>query len=471
MVNFSPSTLLAQKSKLSKLRASLFPEQRAAIDDPTTKKLYWTTGRAGKTRTILSDFFLDGMTHSHCRYIYVALTGESANEIAWPEAKEINRTFGLGCEFIDSKNRINMPTGSWIKIYGADKPGWMTRLYGQKFRRTAIDEGAFFKVDLRSFVIDILEPRAIDLDGQIILASIPGFLPVGLFHDIIKGFGPRRNMAGVRSLSEPGWSCHSWTTGDNPYMASKFLAKRDELEQENPDIINDPRHRRNYYGESVVERGQRVYNFDEEKNGIDGPREFRTGDHYVLGLDFGWDDATAFSLNVWRDDEPEFIEVESYKEEGMMLDKAAAYVRGYMALVEKYGDIEIVGDPAHKQLFEEFRRRYDLPVMPAEKPNKYDWIELWNSDAFRSLIKIANYQDSPHKEEMDGLTWKVFPTGKKIEQPGSPNDCCDAHLVAYRHAYHYRYEEPEQEIPPEVREEQEMFELAQKGGQSNEWWE
>jgi len=155
----------------------------------------------------------------------------------------------------------------------------------------------------------------------------------------------------------------------------------------------------------------------------------------------------------------------------MMLDKAAAYVRGYMALVEKYGDIEIVGDPAHKQLFEEFRRRYDLPIMPAEKPNKYDWIELWNSDAFRSLIKIANYQDSPHKEEMDGLTWKVFPTGKKIEQPGSPNDCCDAHLVAYRHAYHYRYEEPEQEIPPEVREEQEMFELAQKGGQNHEWWE
>lgn len=449
---------------------ALFPEQRAAVDDPNGLKLIWTTARAGKTMTVLFDFLSDGIRNPGNRYIYIALTSNSATEIAWPEAKGINERFHLGCHFVDSQAKIVMPGGSWIRLYGADRPGWMDRLYGQKFRRAAFDEAAFFHVDLETFIQDVLRPRAIDLGGQIYLMSIPGYLPRGLFHEVIKGFPARINMRGAPSPTKPGWTVHSWTTEDNPHMAALFVAERDKQIAENPAIVDDPRFRRNYKGETILERGQRVYNFNLERNSVE-KRPYRPGDHYVLGIDFGWDDYTAFSLNVWRDDEPHFVELESYCEKEMMLDKAASFVRAYIALCEKHGTVDIVGDPAHKQLFEEFRRRYDLPIMPAEKPMKLDWIEIWNNDAALGRIKILNPDKSPHVEEMVGLSWKKTLIGDKIEQPGARNDCCDAHLTAYRHAYHYRFEAPAPAIPQEELDEKKMLALIEKQEKADAWWE
>jgi len=469
---YVPADLVSEWTRRADLTDSLFPEQLAAIRDPSTLKCIWTTARAGKTRTVLTDFFDDGLRHPGNRYNFIALTSNSAAEIAWPEAKEIDRDHHLGCTFTESRLRITMPGGSWIRIYGADRPGWMDRLYGQKFRRTAFDEAAFFHVDLESFIVDVLRPRAIDLGGQIYLSSIPGYIPRGLFHEVIKGFPERVNMSSVPSPTKPGWSVHSWTTEDNPWMRAKFIADRDQQIAENPDIVDDPRFRRNYLGETIIERGQRVYGFDPDKNGL-AEWEHHAGDRYVLGLDFGWDDQTAFSLCVWREDSPHFVEIESYSEKEMLLDKAASFVRGYVALCEPHGTIDIVGDPAHKQLFEEFRRRYDLPIMPAEKTDKYAWIELVNNDLALNKIKICVPEKSPHVEEMQGLTWKVLSTGRRIEQPGAPNDVCDAFLVAYRHAYHYRYEAPVPELPKEQLEEQRMLALVEARAESSNdaWWE
>jgi hypothetical protein len=124
-------------------------------------------------------------------------------------------------------------------------------------------------------------------------------------------------------------------------------------------------------------------------------------------------------------------------------------VRGYL---EAYPGLDVVGDPQWKAYFEEFRRRHDLPIMPAEKAAKLDWIEVIGADYETGRILIVDPSSSPHAEEMGTLTWKTMRTGRKIEMPGKANDCCDAFLYAYRHCYHYRFEIVEPEPEPGSRE-------------------
>lgn len=456
LVLMAPSVLASARRRAGMLDY-LFEAQRQAVEDPAPKKLLWCTGRAGKTTAYLTDCLADGLRHELHRYIYVAKTLESAMEIAWPVAKELQRDCGLDLEFSESRNRITInSTGSWLKIYGADRPGWMDKLYGQKWRRLGIDEAGFYSIDIRAFVEDIVEMRGIDQGGQLYLMSIPGRLPTGYFHEIIKGFDRFERRAGVPSPTEPDWSVHSWSWKDNPAVKDKIATYVENKIKQNPKWATSADYLRNYKGETVLERGERVYSYSERQQtyrgdriGEDGTWEVRPDDHYVLGLDFGWDDHWAFSLVCYSDSMPELVEVESHSEGELMMDKAAAIVRGYIAA---YPDLDIVGDPAWKAYFEEFRRRFDLPIMPAEKAGKWDWIEVVNADLDQGRIKIVDTSTSPHVVEMTTLTWKTMRTGRKVEMPGKKNDCCDAFLYAFRHSYHYRYEDVGAEPDPGTKE-------------------
>ncbi len=442
----------------AKRRASpidqLFAEERRAVDDPARRKALWTTGRAGKSTTVLTAFVDDGLRRPYSVYFYFCLTMPHVEEIAWPTLRRLDRDFGLGCRFQEDKLRVILPGGSWIRLFGFDRPLALDRFYGIKLRGAAIDEAAFANIDLEEFCEDTLGPRLIDDQGTLWLMSIPGRVPRGLFDEIIRGFPKRVNMSGVRSPSRPDWSVHSWTALENPTIAPLVQAEVNQKLKDNPDVASRAWFRRNYLGERVQERGSLVYQYDREKNtywrlGPDGrvsAWDRREDDRYVLGLDFGWDDATSFSLNAWREDSPLFVELESYAQPEMMMAAIAARVRLYQDWVAP-GPLAIVGDPARKNYFEELRRRYQLPIMVAEKSSKADWIEVKNNDLAAGLVQLVDPDSSPHVREMQTLTWKVMPDGRRLEQPGANNNCCDAHLMAYRHAYHYLHKD----APPDPR--------------------
>jgi len=444
---------IAQK-RLRLLR-SLFPNQLAVLNDPAKKKCIWTTRRAGKTTTVLADFIDDGLAIPGSKYAFVAITIQSAEKIAWDLLKKMDKAYGLDIIFKDAKLKAILPEGSYIQLYGADKPGWANRIYGQSLRKAAIDEAAFYRINIKPLIDDYLEPCVLDQDGEIYVMSIPGHIPRGLFWDITKSWSWQETFAARPSPTMPGWSCHRWTTLDNPAARDLFLKKIAQLKAENLDIESDPSFIRNYLGGWVTELGERVYHFDAQRNGI-AKYEKLPGDQHVLGVDFGWDDATAFSLNAWGPARPEFIEIESFRQTGMFLDDIASYVNHYR---DAFPNLLLVGDPAHKQLFEEFRRRFKLPMVEGEKPNKYDWIATINTDYRAKKIQVVDPENSPHAQEMRDLIWKVRFDGRRVEQPGLPNDCCDAHLLAFRLAYHYRYE-PEYK-PPE-RGSKEFFEAEEQ---------
>lgn len=418
------SLLIAELKKRGGLRKSLFPEQRKAVEDASKRKAYCCTRRAGKTTAIIvGDFVLDALNHPNAQYAFIALTRPSAEGIAWPIIQQINREYRLGAHLRSAKLQATFPNGSSISLYGADRPGWMQRMYGYKLRGVAIDEAAFYQIDLGEFIDDILEAAISDLGGFIVLASTPGYVPRGLFYE-------------VTEKSLPGWSVHRWTALDNPYMEKQFRAKIKELRDANPQVDTTPSFRRNFLGEWATERSERVYVVDPKRNVIPSYKRKPT-DRYVLGIDLGWHDATAFAVMCYGDHMQEVVCIEAHTEKEMLLDKVASYVRMYM---DQYEGIVVFGDPSKRQAFEELRRRYGLPIRAADRTDKRSYIELINADLRNGVYKIVG-QDNPLIKEMTDLVWKTRPNRERIEHPAQPNDVCDAALYAYRYTYQFRYEE------------------------------
>lgn len=407
---------------------SLFDAQRKAKFDTARKKAYLTSRRAGKTTCVLTDFVEQGIAKPGTHYAFICLTQPSAEGIAWPILQEINKRFGLGCSFQEAKLRMRMPTGSSIKLYGADRARWSSRLLGHKLAGCAIDEAAFYSIKMHDLIDEVIDPTLNDLQGQLIMMSTPGIIPNGLFYE-------------VTAKDLPGWSVHKWSALDNPHMLRQTLAKITQLKKDNPEVESTPSFRRNYLGEWVTEYGDRVYRFQWTTDANKwGTYSKQPGDRYLCGLDIGWYDSTAFSVIAWNDNSSDVYEVESYREKEMALDKIASYLKMYC---DSYKGLTIVGDPSHRQAFEELRRRYQLPIIEAHKEGKFDWIELINCDLDAGHIKICNIESSQHIEEMADLVWAKKADGSLIEANGLENGICDAFLYAYHEAYHYSHQRPE----------------------------
>ena len=403
----------------------LFEQQRAAVQDTARNKAYETTRRAGKTFAVLSDFIDHGSKHPHHEMAYIALTRPSAEQIAWPILKQLNRKHHLDAVFQEAKLRVRFPNESQITLYGADRPGWMTRLYGQKLAKVAIDESSFFTTDLNALVDDILKPCLSDLRGQIIMCSIPGYVQRGMFWDVVSG-------------KRSGWSVHRWTAFDNPHMKEEFEADIAEQKAANPEIESTNSFKRNYRGHWCADSVDMVYIYQPERDNIEVYKT-QAGDRFVLGIDLGWHDKTAFSVICYSPDRKEVIELESFAKPEMLLDEVARYIQMYQ---DTYPGIALVGDPSRRQAFEELRKRYNLPIIPAERIDKETWIELVNSDLAQGRARFVAPQCEEHLKEMQLLTWRFRPTGKRIEDPTVNNDASDAYLMAYRWSYHYRGEVP-----------------------------
>lgn len=405
---------------------SLFPEQRAVVEDKSPLVLVRTSRRGGKTTAILAKFLDKAKRTPGLAFAYIALTRPSAEQIAWSIIKDFDRRYGLGCRFTESKLRATLPNGSTITLYGADRKGWASRLLGTKLADAAIDEAAFFSTDLNELIHEVIGPALADLNGQLYLTSTPGPWLGGVFYEADTG-------------KVPGWSCHRWDTFANPHMEAAFRRKIDQLIAADPKVVDTPFFRRMYKNEWVTDLTDLVYHYVDERNGIDASEhspenERRPKAQYVLGLDLGWHDRTAMAVLAWSPEDKIATIVESFGRAEMELDEAAGAIRIFM---EQYPGLVIVGDPARKQAFEELRRRYGLPILQAWKSAKLDWIDLLNSDLATGRLRVVRRDNAELIEEMGKLIWHRRPNGMRAEMPGAPNDFCDATLYAYRYAYHW----------------------------------
>lgn len=424
--------LLDKPKPLPKLIDEKFKAQGGFLEDVSSLVVVLCTRRAGKSYGAALRLLRAAYLHPGASCLYVALTRDSAKRILWKDVlKSINRELKLGAQFNETTLSMTLPNGSVVYLLGADTDeDEKQKLLGQKYAAVVIDECASFTVDLNELVYGILKPAVADYRGTIALIGTPGNLKKGLYFDLTKGQDPLY----PGTWQAQGWSGHRWSAADNPHMAKQWAAEIDELKNANPLIEETPLFQQHYLGRWVIDESKLVYRYSQGRN--EAPRRMSEvpGDtwRYVLGVDLGYDDPTAFVVVAYGEHDKTLYVLEATKEEGLDVTSVAERIKG---IESRYDISRTIVDNANKQAVEEMKRRHSLALHPADKTGKADFIELMNGDFISGFIKLLP-DAKPLAEEYAELIWDDK-SEKRQEHPNCANHCTDAALYAWRYCYPY----------------------------------
>ena len=397
-----------------------FPKQAAFIRDPARRKFAFTTRRAGKSEGAARYLLKEAFENPGTQVLYVGLTRGSAKAIMWvPILKRLSREWGLDVRWNEVELTGLLPNGSLLRLAGADaNDNERQKLLGQRNKLVVLDECSSFRGGVRELVWDVLRPTLVDELGTMACIGTPGEVAAGWFYEVTTG-------------QDPGWSGHTWTTHDNPYMAQNFCIELAELKRMDPNIEQKPWYRRQYLGEYVTDTENLVYHFDSKLNTAEALPGGRWT--YGLGIDLGWNDDTAFVLIAWQENDPNLYIIDAYSEPKMTFDRVDSFVRSYH---EQCGTIaHIVIDNAAKQSVEDMRHRFGWNFIPAQKSGKNDHIGLMNNDLHSGRIKLLP-EAEPLVAEWGNLVWRRDKLPPQ-EDPSCQNHMSDAALYIHRFARHF----------------------------------
>lgn len=402
---------------------------------PSRMKALIATRRFGKSYSCGLYLYKTAYENPGTSCVYIALTRESAKKIMFKDIlKPLNRKYKLGGKFNETSLTVTLPNGSIIYLMGVDaSEDEKDKLLGQKYKLAVIDECASFNIDLHSLVYGTLKPAMADLEGTIAMVGTPGNLTKSLFYDITTGV-------------EPGWHVVKADTKDNPYMAAKWAEEIAELTTNQPYIVETPMFKQMYLGQWVIDEDALVYKFNGDRNVYENLPLRANGDwQYLLGVDLGYEDASAFVVVAYHEHDKVLYILDTYSASRMDITDVADKIRG---LKTKYGIYKVVIDGANKQAVEEIQKRHQIPLITADKTGKSDFIEIMNSELILGRIKAHTHGAKKLIEEWQGLVWKEQKANKPIkreENPACANHLADACLYAWRYCYQYFSERPKKQ--------------------------
>jgi hypothetical protein len=459
-------------------------KQRTLIDSARLGYKYLSVRcprRAGKSYGMTALALWWGEMHPGSRILIISLTLKSTKENFWSGAPGgiffQSSKYGLNLKYNNTDLVWNHENGSRGRLAGAETLADIERIRGAMAEAdlAIVDECKSFAPELLTELIrDVLQPGLMTRDGIMVLGGTPGSIPVGTFFEATSETArtdsgrPTCIPVGVESgtaYSELSpeerdelWRLHTWTIEDNTGSRRQWVrALGDKRRMGWGD--EHPTWRREYLGQWVTDATDLVYSWaglraagevdvtwdpQVTKANPAGLPEADGPWHYVLGIDLGYVDESAFVLCAYSESLKELRHVWDFKAAEMTLDDFLDEIFG---AIEKFGRPDaIVADTAgggSKILVETLNQRYGLGIEPAKKTDKNDWIELVNSDFAAGRIKIIPGSDLAH--ELAGLQWDLSReskiilarTGKLREDPQCPNHLCDALLYLYKFSYHF----------------------------------
>ena len=378
---------------------------------------------------------------------------------AVPQAGELRRKVDdhldqLGMEVkavADNKRELEFANGSRIIIVAADED--TVRSYTADM--VIEDESAM----VADAVHQAMKPMLLVRKGQHILLGTPKGMRKHHFPDIWHD-------------EESDWEKYEVDAWQNPRVPREILqAEKDEAER----LGRLWSFQQEYECSFVAAAQGLVYPFDRKKNTCPALKQDPRWWQYVLGIDYGFSDSTAFVVLGWQKDDPHVYVIESFDKRGLLAPEAAELA---LALTKKYPFARMVGDMGGfgKGYVEEARRRFKLPIVAAEKNNKRGYIELMASDLKAGLLKVMPGNDGLVDE------WQKLPWDEEREMPadGHKDHLADAALYAWRATCHF-LEEVRKAKPAKgtveayQAEADELFERrvreVTKGREGGEWWE
>jgi hypothetical protein len=427
--------------------SALFPKQLAFVKDPARWKTALCTRRAGKSTAIEHYLLSTAMKHPGSVNLYIALTRLSAKRLVWPDLIAIDAKHNLGLKFNHSELTVTLKNGSTIMVSGASDPSDIEKFRGGKYKLVAIDEAGSFGDHLSSLVDEVLSPALMDQLGTLCLLGTPS----AIYRDETTPRppnGPGPSLFYAATTFDTSWSHHRWSVLDNPHIPHAKEEIERQMKSRGWDH-NSPAYRREWLGEWARSSEELVYQYDPKANDYDKLPDLGPGSAwtYILSVDTGTRDQTAFIVSAFAEDHPNWYVVEEFAKSGMVPDQIAEHIKNFM---RKYNPERVVMDCGAQglALAEHFRTTHQLPITPAEKREKLAFIDFFNGDLRTGKIKVRS--DSRLVEEWRNLTYDK----KGKEDQKAKNDLADAALYGYRWARQYLYRDPVPPPPPPTPDEQ-----------------
>lgn len=393
-----------------------FDKQLEFIEHPSRWKTACCGGRAGKT--VADAAYLTKVAREKPRSValYLTLSRSNAKKLIWPELKIINDQYKLGG--IVNESDLSIKYGrSFIYASGASTKVEIEKFRGLPLSICIIDEVQSFPPFVQELIDAVIAKRLFDFNGTLALTGTPGPVPSGYFYD---------------ACHNESYAHFKWTMFDNPWIEKKSgkpaaLLAQEEIERKGVDI-NDPYIQREIYGNWVLDTRSLVIKYEETRNDY---RELPRNLIYLFGIDIGFEDADAIAVLAYDPSSPV-----TYLVEEVITTK-----QGFTDLVsqierlrERYKPIKLMIDEGGlgKKLAEEMRRRYRIPVQPADKVRKFENIEMLN-DCLLTRRFMAK-KDSRFAYDSKRLEWDFERTrpDKKFVSTRFHSDIIDAVLYGFK---------------------------------------
>lgn len=445
-----------------RLRDPKFLVQNAVLNDREARyKAINCTRRSGKSVGEAIDHFEICEKYPSSRTLYLGLTLDSVSEIIWDVMKDLNDQGKYGCKFNEVRKSVRFPNGSRIRLFGLDTSArQMKKILGQKNRKVTIDEAGSMTQDMIKICYQMIDPTLTDLSPHswLHLVGTCENIPNTFFEKVVTG----------KETFLP-WKVYRWTAYDNPHIAEQWGRQIDLYTQQNPDVIHASWFKTHYLNQWCSDDELLIIPISPTKNLC--KRLPETHKYYVLGVDLGFNDASAFSVLAYSLNSPVCYVVQSFKESGYDITDVANKIKEFQRI---YPITKIIVDGSNKQGVEEIKKRHSIPLNNAEKQGKATFLRILKDDAIMGKIMLLEGGTGELLTEWSQLQWKD--ENKQAEDPRCQNHLSDATLYAWRECKHYTYD-PE-EAPKHMDSDAFMDAFEEKEAEDlrreveeNEWWE
>lgn len=384
--------------------------------------------KSGKTWAVCYLMIYTALMIPNARILFLGLSRGSAAEVTWDTIIKIcgDERFNIDIQPSISALTFTFPNGSKIRIGGCEDKTMADKYRGPYLHLAIIDEAGSMRGFLFNYLVtEVLEPQFTQTDGRLICVSTPsGTVSSGIYYEVI-------------SEGKLGWKRLVWKTEDNLSLREQYLAKLKQLQAENPgvDIRTIPKIAREWFGDIAFDNDEKIYLWNDECL-IKSWKPQRP--HYILGIDLGFEDKTAFVLTAYNETEKIFYVLDTFAKSKISTEEINEKTDYYL---NNYKPIVAIFDTAgggSKIIQQDIVKRYGKYLIHAAiKPQKRWYIECFNTDMALGKVKILDTtNNSVLIQELKGAVWKDK-NGTQVEPDNIPLDAADSMLYSYKQAYHY----------------------------------
>lgn len=390
----------------------LFPAQQRAHADTSRWKALICSRQAGKSTFDAFELLKNAVVDCPgTDAVFVAPTFGQARNIIWRDLLALNEAYDLGGKSNETSCTITWPNGSTIQLRGVSDRADIEWFRGRRFSLAIIDEAQSIGAHLRELIWDVLRPTLMRYHGRVVLSGTVGLVAAGFWHDVVTG-------------KIPGWSVHTWYLTDNPHIPDAAAEMADFAAQLGG--VDNPKYVREILCRWVRDDSTLVYRIDPPKNTwLQLPPGKASG--CVVAGDLGTRDFSAVVSLKWWDDDPAFYVTREKVRTGCDLEDVRQELE--TAIAEDDPD-RIVLDEGGIGLMvaETLRRRYSMPVEPAQKMaagGVTGQMDLLNTDIVRGRVKCQ--VPSRFLDSAAALQWDQDAAAKGLRKlDGHEPDVCAA---------------------------------------------